>query len=102
MIPAVNQVEFNPYFQQKALRDFADRIEASDLDYVLLRITWLYNKGLVPLEITRKGETFTSAQVSRQSVAQFVVDLLTGKENYYHESLGLGEVGTAFTKLSFY
>lgn len=84
------------------VRDFADMIEASDLDYVLLRITWLYNKGLVPLEITRKGEPFTSAQVSRQSVAQFVVDLLTGKENHHRESLGLGEAGTAFTKPSFY
>ncbi|HEL1596235.1 TPA: NAD(P)H-binding protein [Streptococcus suis] len=84
------------------VRDFADMIEASDLDYVLLRITWLYNKGSVPLEITRKGEPFTSAQVSRQSVAQFVVDLLTGKEDYHRESLGLGEVGTDFVKPSFY
>ncbi|HEL1982559.1 TPA: NAD(P)H-binding protein [Streptococcus suis] len=84
------------------VRDFADRIEASSLDYVILRITWLYNKGLVPLKVTRKGEPFTSAQVSRQSVAQFVVDLLTGKEDYHRESLGLGEVGTDFVKPSFY
>lgn len=84
------------------VREFADLVEASDLDYVILRITWLYNKGLVPLEVTRKGEPFTSAQVSRQSVAQFVVDLLTGKEDYHRESLGLGEVGTEFTKPSFY
>ncbi|HEM3488816.1 TPA: NAD(P)H-binding protein [Streptococcus suis] len=84
------------------VRDFANLVEASDLDYVLLRITWLYNKGLVPLKVTRKGEPFTSAQVSRQSVAQFVVDLLTGKEDYHRESLGLGEVGTDFVKPSFY
>lgn len=84
------------------VRDFADLVEASDLDYVLLRITWLYNKGLVPLEVTRKGEPFTSAQVSRQSVAQFVVDLLTGKKDFHRESLGLGEVGTDFVKPSFY
>lgn len=84
------------------VRDFADLVEASDLDYVMLRITWLYNKGLVPLKVTRKGEPFTSAQVSRQSVAQFVVDLLTGKEDYHRESLGLGEVGTDFVKPSFY
>ncbi|HEM5300842.1 TPA: NAD(P)H-binding protein [Streptococcus suis] len=84
------------------VREFANLAEASDLDYVILRITWLYNKGLVPLKVTRKGEPFTSAQVSRQSVAQFVVDLLTGKEDYHRESLGLGEVGTDFVKPSFY
>lgn len=38
-------------------RKAADIVEASDLDYVILRITWLYNEeGNPRLHITKKGE----------------------------------------------
>lgn len=84
-------------------RTSADIIENSTLDYVILRITWLYNQeGNTNLHITKKGEPFTESQVTRQAVAQFVVDLLTGKETYNRASLGLGEPNTAWEKPSFY
>lgn len=81
----------------------ADAIENSSLDYVILRITWLYNEaGNTRVHLTRKGEPFTEAQVTREAVAQVVTDLVTGKLAYHRESLGLGEPGTAFEKPSFY
>lgn len=81
----------------------ADIVEASDLDYVILRITWLYNQaGNTQVHVTKKGEPFKEAQVTRQAVAQFVTDLLTGKADYHRESLGLGEPGTEWSKPSFY
>lgn len=84
-------------------RKAADIVEASNLDYVILRITWLYNEeGNTRLHITEKGEPFVEAQVTRQAVAQFVTDLLANKAKYHRASLGLGEPGTEWEKPSFY
>ncbi|KRN28691.1 NAD-dependent epimerase dehydratase [Lactobacillus selangorensis] len=78
-------------------------LEASDLDYVLLRVTWLYNQeGNTKIEVSKKGEPFKDAQITREAVAQFVTDLLDGKEDYHRESLGVGEPGTEWSKPSFY
>lgn len=83
-------------------READDIIAASSLDYIILRITWLYNQtGNTKVHITRKGEPFIEAQVTREAVAQVVTDLLTGVVDYHRESLGLGEPGTDFTKPSF-
>jgi nucleoside-diphosphate-sugar epimerase len=84
-------------------RKAADIIEASNLDYVILRITWLYNEvGNTRVQITEKGEPFVEAQVTRQAVSQFITDLLTNRADYHRASLGLGEPGTEYTKPSFY
>ncbi|AVK61692.1 oxidoreductase [Lactobacillus sp. CBA3605] len=88
---------------QTPYKKAADIIESSQLDYIILRITWLYNQeGNTAVHVTKKGEPFTEAQVTRQAVAQFVTDLLTGQADYHRESLGLGEPGTDFEKPSFY
>jgi len=84
-------------------RKAADIIEASNLDYVILRITWLYDEeGNTRLHITEKGEPFVEAQVTRQAVSQFITDLLTNRVDYHRANLGLGEPGTDYTKPSFY
>ncbi|MDU5333171.1 NAD(P)H-binding protein [Enterococcus sp.] len=84
-------------------RRAADAIENSSLDYIILRITWLYNeKGNTDVQLTKKGEPFKEAQVTREAVSQVVTDLLTGKLDYHRESLGIGEPGTEFEKPSFY
>lgn len=78
-------------------------IEKSDLDYVILRTTWLYNDpAKTAVNVTKKGKPFKDAQISREAVAKFAADLLTGKENYHRESLGIGEPSTEWTKPSFY
>lgn len=87
---------------QTDLKKSADLVENSDLDYVILRITWLYNQvNNTKIHVSEKGEPLTEAQVTRQAVAQFVVDLLTGKADYHQANLGLGELDTQFTKPSF-
>lgn len=84
-------------------RKAADIIEASNLDYVILRITWLYDEeGNTRLHITEKGEPFVEAQVTRQAVSQFITDVLTNQADYHRANLGLGEPGTEFTKPSFF
>lgn len=77
--------------------------EGSDLDYVILRTTWLYNDpSKTEVDVTKKGEPFKDAQITREAVAKFAGDLLTGKQDYHRESLGIGEPNTEWTKPSFY
>lgn len=83
--------------------DTVEAVENSDLDYVILRTTWLYNDASkTTVDVTKKGEPFQDAQITREAVAKFASDLLTGKEDYHRESLGIGEPNTAWTKPSFY
>lgn len=83
--------------------DTVNAIENSDLDYVILRTTWLYNDpSKTEVDVTKKGEPFMDAQITREAVAKFAADLLTGKQDYHRESLGIGEPNTAWTKPSFY
>ncbi|WP_265455253.1 NAD(P)H-binding protein [Enterococcus sp. HY326] len=88
---------------QSSYRKAADIIENSSLNYIILRITWLYNEeGNTKVHLTRKGEPFKEAQVTRQAVSQVITDLLTGKLAYNRESLGVGEPNTEWSKPSFY
>jgi nucleoside-diphosphate-sugar epimerase len=78
-------------------------VEDSDLDYTLLRLTWLYNQeGNEDYELTVKGEPFIGAQVTRQAVARLIMDLLADKTKYIYESLGVSEPNTDFEKPLFY
>jgi uncharacterized protein YbjT (DUF2867 family) len=58
-------------------RTAARVIEASDLDYTIIRPAWLNNKDEIAYGTTRKGELFANpgATVSRKSVADLVVKL---------------------------
>ncbi|MDM0021848.1 NAD(P)H-binding protein [Variovorax saccharolyticus] len=60
-------------------RKAAAVIEASDLDYTIIRPAWLSDKDEVAYGTTKKGESFKSAgdTVSRKSVADLVVKLAT-------------------------
>ncbi|MFJ7976986.1 NAD(P)H-binding protein [Peribacillus sp. NPDC096379] len=78
-------------------------VEDSDLDYTLLRLTWLYNQeGNEDYELTIKGEPFIGAQVTRQAVARLIMDLLADNTKYIGKSLGVSEPNTDFEKPSFY
>jgi len=82
----------------------AEAIEISELDYTLLRLTWLYDqKGNTNYILTQKGEPFKGAQVTREAVAQLVVDIITAPdERFVNKSLGVGEPNTDWAKPSFY
>lgn len=72
-------------------RDSAKIIEASDLDYTIIRPAWLNNRDEIAYATTRKGEPFKNAddQVSRKSVADLVVKLATTPGLEIRGSLGV-------------
>ncbi len=72
-------------------RNAATVIEASGMDYTILRPAWLNDRNEIDYGTTQKGETFKNASktVSRKSVADLVVKLAMtpGLENRH--SLGI-------------
>lgn len=84
-------------------QEAAQVVESSDLAYTLLRLTWLYDEAdNENFTLTRKGEPFVGAQVTRQAVARLVVTLLQDSGRYTKESLGVSEPNTDWSKPSFY
>jgi Predicted nucleoside-diphosphate-sugar epimerases len=69
-------------------REAADIIEASDLNYTVIRPGWFTN-GPVNYEITRKGEPFGGHDVSISSIADFVKKAIADDTYYSHDSVGL-------------
>jgi len=72
-------------------RQAAREIEASDLDFTILRPAWLNNRDEVAYGTTQKGEPFqnASAVVSRKSVADLVVRLAMTPGLEVRRSLGV-------------
>jgi len=72
-------------------RDAAEVIEASDLDYTILRPAWFTSAGEVDYETTQKGEPFKGGLVSRKSVAALVVKLAMSPDLEVRGSLGVSK-----------
>ena len=70
-------------------RDSAKVIEASDLDWTILRPGWFTNGSETDYEITRKGEPFRGHDVSRRSLASLIVKLATTPGLEVRQSLGV-------------
>ncbi len=83
-------------------RKAVDVIEASDLDYTIIRPAWLTDKDEVDFEITEKGELFRGTEVSRKSVASEVVELLLDPDKEVRASIGLDKPGTYGDKPEWY
>ena len=83
-------------------RKAVDVIEASDLDYTIIRPAWLTDKDEVDFEITEKGELFRGTEVSRKSVASEVVELLLDPDKEVRTSIGLDKPGTDGDKPEWY
>lgn len=77
-------------------------IENSDLDYTLVRPAWLSNKDIVSYETTEKGEPFKGTEVSRKSIADFVVHLINEPDKESRHSVGVNQPNTDGDKPSFY
>jgi uncharacterized protein YbjT (DUF2867 family) len=69
----------------------ADVIEASGLDYTILRPDWFTNADEIDYEITRKGEPEKGTAVSRKSIATFIAELTDTPERYNCENLGIAK-----------
>jgi uncharacterized protein YbjT (DUF2867 family) len=75
----------------KPYRKAADVIEASDLEYTILRPTWFTNAGEVDYETTRKGEPEKGSVISQKSLATLITKIIEFPENYIRESLGVNK-----------
>jgi uncharacterized protein YbjT (DUF2867 family) len=83
-------------------RAAADAIEASGLDYTILRPAWLTDADEISYEITRKGEPFKGTEVSRKSVAALVTSIATSPGQWSRANLGVNKPGTDGDKPGFY
>jgi uncharacterized protein YbjT (DUF2867 family) len=75
----------------KPYRKLADVIEASNLDYTILRPTWFTNADEVDYEITRKGEPEKGSVISQKSIAGFISEIIDSPEKYVRENLGINK-----------
>ncbi|KRN36895.1 oxidoreductase [Lactobacillus acetotolerans DSM 20749 = JCM 3825] len=80
----------------------AKRIENSDLDYTIVRPSWMTNKDEVDYQKSKKGEPITNTEVSRKSIASYVYELIKNPSEDVHESIGLEKPGTEGDKPSWY
>jgi len=70
-------------------RDSAAVIEASDLDYTILRPGWFTQDEAIDYQITRKGEPFRGHDVSLNSVSDLIVKLAQSPTLEVRHSLGV-------------
>ncbi len=75
----------NPY------RDSAAVIEASNLDYTILRPGWFTHDEAVAYKITQKGEPFKGHDVSLNSLSNLIVKLALTPGMEIRRSLGVSE-----------
>ena len=61
----------------RPFRRAADAIEASGLEYTIIRPGWFDNGNDSDYELTRKGEEFGGMGVSRESIARLIIRLVT-------------------------
>lgn len=72
-------------------RKLADVIEASGLDYTILRPDWFTNGDEINYSITHKGEPETGAAISRKSIATFIATIISDPRLYKNENLGISK-----------
>lgn len=83
-------------------RRAADAIEASGLDYTVLRPAWLQDEDEIDFETTQKGEPFKGTEVSRKSVAALIVEIIRSPALHSNENVGVHKPGSDGDKPAFY
>ncbi len=86
----------------KPFRRAADAIEASGLDYTILRPAWLQDEDEIDYQTTEKGEPFKGTEVSRRSVADLILENVRSPTRHSRANLGVNKPGTDGDKPSFY
>lgn len=72
-------------------RALADVVEASGLDYTILRPDWFTYANEVDYGLTVKGEPEVGGALSRKSIASFVVSMFNKPESYVKQNLGISK-----------
>lgn len=78
----------------KPFRRAGDLIEASGLDYTIIRPAWLTDEVEVDYETTAKGEPFKGTVVSRKSVANLITKIIRSPTTQVRANLGVNKPGT--------
>lgn len=87
-----NQQVLGDYYHKYRLA--ADVVENSGLDYTIIRPAWLTNLDEIDYETTHRNDPFRGTEVSRKSVAAFVVSLIDDPEKDIGDSIGVDKPGT--------
>ena len=80
-------------------------LRESNLNYTILRLTWLYNDPEnTNYELIPEGVQFNDAQVTREAVVKAIFDILHVEDEtpFHRASIGIGEPGTHYDKPSFH
>ncbi|SFI34445.1 NAD(P)H-binding [Collimonas sp. OK307] len=72
-------------------RDSAAIIEASSLDYTILRPGWFTNNPKVSYQITQKGEPFHGHDISLNSLSDLIVKLALDPTLHVRSSIGVSQ-----------
>jgi hypothetical protein len=72
-------------------RDSAALIEATDLDWTVLRPGW-FTRDRAGYQLTQKGQPFIGHDVSLDSLSGLIVELTTRPELYVRCSLGVSKL----------
>lgn len=75
----------------KPYRKLADVVEASGLDYTILRPDWFTNANEVDYELTYKGEPEKGKAVSRKSIAAFIAKIIENPKEYSNQNVGIAK-----------
>lgn len=78
----------------KPFRRAADAIEASGLDYTIVRPAWLMDEDEVDYELTARDEPFKGTVVSRKSVADLIVKIIEEPQLHTHGNVGVNKPDT--------
>lgn len=75
-------------------RRAAALIEASTLDYTLIRAAYMTDADEIDYELTAKGTPFRGTTVSRKSIADLIVKMIVNPSLHRYSSLGIDKPGT--------
>lgn len=96
---AWNRREIGAYLPP--FRRAADVIEASGLDYTILRPAWLTDTDEVDYETTERSEPFKGTEVSRKSVAALIVKIIESPALNSKRNLGVNKPNSDGDKPAF-
>ena len=75
----------------KPYRKATDVIEASNLEYTILRPTWFTNADEVDYETAKKGEPEKGSVISQKSLATLIIKIIETPNHYIRANLGVNK-----------
>lgn len=75
-------------------RESANLLETSDINYTMIRPSWMTDKNEVDYELSQRDEPMTNTEISRKSIADFVFKLIQDPTLHQHDSIGISKPGT--------